>query len=266
MAEVNSRNTQAEQKRLYDRRIRGAFLEIGDRVLVRNVGLNGTNKIADKWSDQVYFVVSQPNPDIPVYEVKPEIGRSRVKVLHRNLLLPIPCLPVKAPNADTANVETTPAVIAEENKGMADVISVSDVSSEISFTITPRRAPVPVPRKTRSGTPVAGQMAETILISEKEHSVNKTVEQVVLEDSSGALEQGTQELTNSVTNNSVLGEESDCELSESQTGLESDHTILSGGRKWTVELFSKQLRKLRHIKQTVKLKSLSHLLLEGLLG
>ena len=155
-----------------------------------------------------------------MYEVKPEIGRS---------LLPIPCLPVKTLKADTANGETTPAVIAEENKGMADLISVSDVSSEISFTIMPRRAPVLAPRKTRSGTPVAGWMAETVPISEKEHSVNKTVEQVVLEDSSGALEQGTQELTNSVINNSVLGEESDCNISESQTGLESDHTILSGG-------------------------------------
>ena len=41
LAEVNSRNTQAEQKRLYNRRIRGAFLEIGDRVLVHNVGLKG---------------------------------------------------------------------------------------------------------------------------------------------------------------------------------------------------------------------------------
>ena len=133
LAEVNSRNTQAEQKRLYDRRIRGAFLESGDRVLVYIVGLKGTNKIADKWSEQVYFVVSQPNSDIPAYEMKPDIGRSRVKVLHRNLLLPIPCLPVKTPKADTANVETTPAVIAEENKGMADVISVSDVSSEISY-------------------------------------------------------------------------------------------------------------------------------------
>ena len=40
-----------------------------------------------------------------------------------------------------------------------------------------------------------------------------------------------QGLTNFVTNNSVLDEESDCELSESQTGLESDHTILSGGEE-----------------------------------
>ena len=113
LAKANSRSSQVEQKRLYDRRIRGAFLEIGDRVLVRNVGFKGTKKIADKWSEQVYAVVSQPNPDIPVYEVKPEIGRSQVKVLHRNILLPIPCLPVKTPKANIANVETTPTVIAK---------------------------------------------------------------------------------------------------------------------------------------------------------
>ena len=74
---------------LCDRRIQSLFLEIGDRVMVRNVGFKGTNKIADKWNEQVYVVGSQPNPDIPAYEVKPEIGRSPVKVLHRNLLLPI---------------------------------------------------------------------------------------------------------------------------------------------------------------------------------
>ena len=72
-----------------------------------------------------------------MYEVKTEIGRSRVKVLHRNLLLPIPCLPVQTPKVHPVNVKTTPAVIAEENKGISDVTSVSDVNSEVSFTITP---------------------------------------------------------------------------------------------------------------------------------
>ena len=70
-------NVQADQKRLYDKRVRGAFLEFGYRVLIRNVGLKGTNKIAGRWSQEVYVVASQPNPDIPVFEVKPEVGKSR---------------------------------------------------------------------------------------------------------------------------------------------------------------------------------------------
>ena len=213
---------------MYNRCIRGALIEIGDRVLVHNVGLKGTNKIADKLSEQVFIVLSQPHPDIPVYEVKPEISRSRVKVLHRNLLLPIPRLPVQTPKADPVNVKTTPAVIP-----------VSDVSSEVSFTIRPLRVPVPAPRKIRPGTPVVGRMAETIPSPEKEHSVNKTVEQFVLEDSSSVLEQGTHELTNSVSNNPVLDEESDSELSENQVGLESDSTIFSSGEEMDSETVPK---------------------------
>ena len=160
--------------------------------------------------------------------MKPDISRSRVKVLHRNLLLPIPCLPVQTPKADPVNVKTTSAVIP-----------VSDVSSEVSFTIRPLRVPVPAPRKIRSGTPVVGRMAETIPSPEKEHSVNKTVEQFVLEDSSSVLEQGTHELTNSVSNNPVLDEESDSELSENQVGLESDSTIFSSGEEMDSETVPK---------------------------
>ncbi len=65
-----------------------ARLEIGDRVLIRNVGLKGRNKLADKWQDVAYVVKGQSNPDIPVFTVSPE-GGGKGKVLHRNMLLPI---------------------------------------------------------------------------------------------------------------------------------------------------------------------------------
>ena len=51
-------------------------------------------KLADRWSEEVYVVIDQPNSDIPVYRVKLEVGRSAVKTLHRNLLLPLCALPV----------------------------------------------------------------------------------------------------------------------------------------------------------------------------
>ena len=35
-------------------------------MLVHNVGLKGKNKLADKWEKEVYFVVDQPNKDVPV--------------------------------------------------------------------------------------------------------------------------------------------------------------------------------------------------------
>ena len=112
------------------------------------------------------------------------------------------------------------------------------MSSEVSFTIRHCRAPIPAPRKTRPGTPVVGRMAETIPSTE-EPSVNETVEQFVLQESSGVLEQGTHELTNSVSTNPVLDEESDSELCESQVGLESDSTIFSSGEEMDSETVPK---------------------------
>ena len=60
---------------------------------MKNVAFQGKHKLADKWGKHPYIVVSQPNPDIPVFRVRPESGVGRVKTLHRNLLLPCNFLP-----------------------------------------------------------------------------------------------------------------------------------------------------------------------------
>ena len=70
----------SKQKLNYDIKQRGARLEIGDRVLIRNVGLKGRNKLADKWQEVAYVVKGQSNPDIPVFIVSPE-GDGNGKVL-----------------------------------------------------------------------------------------------------------------------------------------------------------------------------------------
>jgi len=69
-------------------------VEIGDRVLVRNVGLQGRHKIANRWSEEIYVVVEQPNTDIPVFVVKREGKSQATRTLHRNLLLPVNFLPL----------------------------------------------------------------------------------------------------------------------------------------------------------------------------
>ena len=78
----------ANQKKIYDRKVRGADLECGDFVLVKNLGLKGKHKIADRWKPELYIVVEHPNPDVPVYKVRPEDGAVE-KLLHRNHLLPL---------------------------------------------------------------------------------------------------------------------------------------------------------------------------------
>ena len=84
----NQACSSVKQKEQYDIKQRGATLQVGDRVFIRNVGLKGRNKLADKWLSDMYVVRCQPNPDIPVFKVSPE-GGGKVKILHRNLLLPI---------------------------------------------------------------------------------------------------------------------------------------------------------------------------------
>ena len=88
LASENQSISASKQKLRYDLKHHGASLQIGDRVLIQNVGLKGRSKLADKWQDVAYVVKGQSNPDIPVFKVSPE-GGGKEKVLHRNLLLPI---------------------------------------------------------------------------------------------------------------------------------------------------------------------------------
>ena len=79
---------------------------MGDRVLIRTVGLQGKHKIADRWDGQPYKVLKQLIPDIPVFDVQKEDGTGRVKTLHRNELLPITSLPIEELNSAEVAVKT----------------------------------------------------------------------------------------------------------------------------------------------------------------
>ena len=79
---------QARHKELYDRKCRGAALDIGDLVLVKKTAWKGKHKIQDRWESDEYQVIEQPTPGIPVYKVKCIAG-GRTRVLHCNLLLPL---------------------------------------------------------------------------------------------------------------------------------------------------------------------------------
>ena len=77
---------QARHKGLYDRRCKGAALDIGYLVLVKKTAWKGRHEIQDRWQSDEYQVIGQPNPGIPVYEVQ-NVARGRTRVLHQNLLL-----------------------------------------------------------------------------------------------------------------------------------------------------------------------------------
>ncbi|KAI3360774.1 hypothetical protein L3Q82_013008 [Scortum barcoo] len=94
IASTTAQKEAAKGKRYYDQKVYGAQLHPGNRVLLRNLKeRGGPGKLCSHWEDAVYVVVSQKNPDMPVYEIKPENG-GKSRTVHRNLLLPCDSLPV----------------------------------------------------------------------------------------------------------------------------------------------------------------------------
>ncbi|KAL5011209.1 hypothetical protein ScPMuIL_011709, partial [Solemya velum] len=91
VARSHAEKQTARYKKNYDRKVRESILEVGDRVLVRNVGLKGKQKLADKWAKDPHVVIAIPIDDIPVYEVQKELGNGPVRTVHRNMLLPFTC-------------------------------------------------------------------------------------------------------------------------------------------------------------------------------
>ena len=158
LASQRSKDAQKSQKRIYDLRTRGNVLYPGDRILVRQVAFQGKHKIADKWQDTVYVIVSQPNPDIPVYRVRPEmVSDSRSdKVLHRNMLLPIGSIPCNREKSGKIEVPPIPAELPINDTTVSSVSPVQSSSGDLS--VRPRSSvpvvkPYPVPRP-RSSVPV----------------------------------------------------------------------------------------------------------------
>ena len=70
LVEARIKKAGEANKELYDRKVRGATLQPGDQVLVRQVGLQGKHKLADRWEEDICVVTVQPNSSIPVYTIR----------------------------------------------------------------------------------------------------------------------------------------------------------------------------------------------------
>ena len=84
------------------------MLSLADLVLVKNIGLSVKRRIADIWEHKSYVVVSQPNRDVPVHDVKDTSTRARkTRLLHRILLLPFMGLPRVEQSEEIENVPSS---------------------------------------------------------------------------------------------------------------------------------------------------------------
>jgi len=83
-------------KRNYDKRVKSSALQVGDRVLVRNLTpCGGPGKLRAFWEDEIHVVIARKGEGSPVHDVRPESGQGLSRTLHRNLLLPCDQLPSK---------------------------------------------------------------------------------------------------------------------------------------------------------------------------
>ena len=73
----------------YYQKVRCAQLKIGDKVLLKHTAFKGKHKIQDRWENTIYGVIEQPLGKIPVFKIKSMEGNDKMKVVHRNLLLPL---------------------------------------------------------------------------------------------------------------------------------------------------------------------------------
>ena len=62
---------------------------VGDKVLLRHTAFKGKHKIQDHWEHTIYEVIEQPLGKISVFKIKSTEGDDRVKIVHKNLLLPL---------------------------------------------------------------------------------------------------------------------------------------------------------------------------------
>ncbi|KAI3369564.1 hypothetical protein L3Q82_024377 [Scortum barcoo] len=94
IANKHAQQAAERSKKHYDTKVRSSVLQPGDRVLIKNLTpRGGPGKLSDYWEDAVHTVVKQMGSDLLVYEVRPERGKGRSRVLHRNLLMPCDHLP-----------------------------------------------------------------------------------------------------------------------------------------------------------------------------
>ena len=62
---------------------------VGVKVLLKCTAFKGKQKNQDRWENTIYEIIEQPLGKIPVFKIKSTEGDDKMKVVYRNLLLPL---------------------------------------------------------------------------------------------------------------------------------------------------------------------------------
>ncbi|CAL9682032.1 unnamed protein product [Knipowitschia caucasica] len=130
MAVAQSTATKQLQRHtdLYNKKVRGAPVEVEDRVLLANKGERGKRKLADRWENTVYVVVEK-NDESHTFKIQNPIS-GQIKVVHRNLIMPVNFLPLMEtesgdPDGDvlspvSSSVDLSRSAVTEESTKSAE--------------------------------------------------------------------------------------------------------------------------------------------------
>lgn len=131
IARENAHKSAQWNKRMYDTKVRSSVLYPGDRVLIRNMTpRGGTGKLRNHWEDTIHTVVRQVGGDVPIYELRPEQGKGKTRILHRNLLLPCDHLPLE--------VEAHPPVKPKRKTAVAEKVREDSEEEDDDYCVPPQ--------------------------------------------------------------------------------------------------------------------------------
>lgn len=127
-AQVNAHSSQQRQAHLYTLNAKGVNIFEGDNVLLANKGERGRRKLADKWSSNIYIVVSH-DPRCHTYRTK-DTATGLKRVVHHNLLLSANSLPLELDQEQgrmfSCNITPDPGTVNGDDQGVSVVHSGSD--------------------------------------------------------------------------------------------------------------------------------------------
>jgi transposase InsO family protein len=91
VANQNSANSKKMDKDRWDAKVLLSPLGKGDRVLVQNKSKReeGPHKLRSYWEPDVYKILEVMDKNGVVYKCKRDDGKGRIRILHRNMLLPV---------------------------------------------------------------------------------------------------------------------------------------------------------------------------------
>lgn len=131
-AMVVAQSTATKQLRrhteLYNKKVRGAPVDVDDHVLLANKGERGKRKLADRWENTIYVVVEK-NDESHTFKIQnPTSGQ--IKIVHRNLIMPVNFLPLPDCDFNAQEEDVASLTSTSVDLGRSEVIEVSSESAE----------------------------------------------------------------------------------------------------------------------------------------